>query len=616
MTTTTELPINSLDYDGIRNNLITFLQSQLDLNGDPIYEDYNFQSSGISTLINLLSYNTHYIGYYVKMLLNESFIDSAVKRESLFSKAKLTGYLPKGRTASRAELKLSVNINLSNPNHYEPLSKSILIARGTSFSGINDDSDQRTFYLIDPIFMNQVNSELTPIINYTSDVFTVYEGSLKNIRFKIDTGLSNQRYIIQDKNIDVDTIRMLIIPHGSSVGEEYFLSSNIFEVSASSKVFYLTTQEDGLFEIIFGNNIFGQAPGHQSIVYVNYISSNGESGNGCKRFRFNKSSEVLPSENNIYNWTDMTVVTATGMISGGGNEIETAESLRFTIPYHYRRQNRIVTISDFKTILISEFRNIDSINVWGGESNIVKNYGKIYISIKPKFSDKLTLIAKNQIQNDLISKYCVVGMQPVFIDPEFINVEMTIYAKVDGQKTNKTFGYLEKQITDTLINYNTQSLNVFDNFLSDVTLLNQIQQNIPALKSCYSKKILTKDQTILYDSDIENYLYMGNPIQNGVTSSTFTYGNQTCYFADDANGYLYIYKLSDSLKLLEKTFGRIDYETGVIYYQYPKYARMVLNDFNTSGTITFSMIPVNPDIETFLQNIVRITKIRVVLSNA
>jgi len=300
----------------------------------------------------------------------------------------------------------------------------------------------------------------------------------------------------------------------------------------------------------------------------------------------------------------------------GGNEIETAESLRFTIPYHYRRQNRIVTVSDFKTILISEFRNIDSINVWGGESNIVKNYGKIYISIKPKFSDKLTLIAKNQIQNDLISKYCVVGMQPVFIDPEFINVEMTIYAKVDGQKTNKTFGYLEKQITDTIINYNTQSLNVFDNFLSDVTLLNQIQQNIPALKSCYSKKILTKDQTILYDSDIENYLYMGNPIQNGVTSSTFTYGNQTCYFADDANGYLYIYKLSDSLKLLEKTFGRIDYETGVIYYQYPKYARMVLNDFNTSGTITFSMIPVNPDIETFLQNIVRITKIRVVLSNA
>lgn len=616
MITTSELPINSLDYPEIRENLISFLQSQTDAQGNPVYQDFNFQASGVSSLVNLLSYNTHYIGYYVKMLLNESFIDSSVKRESLLSKAKLTGYVPKGKTSARADLSLRITIDIENPEHYEPSSKSILIPRGTSFSGVNTELDQRIFYTVDDIFVKNLNYDNAPEVVYSSDVFTVYEGKFQEWKFKIDSSLLNQRYIIQDKNVDIETIRMVVFPDGSLTGEEYFLATDVFKVDENSKVFYLTTQEEGFFEVIFGNNVFGKMPGNKSTVFVYYMSSNGESGNGCKRFRFNKPSQDIPTESNIGNWEDFEILTDPGTISSGGCEAETPESLRFTIPHHYRRQNRIVTSDDFKSIIISDFRNIDSINVWGGEDNIQKDYGKIYLSIKPKYSDRLTLTAKNDIQNRLISKYCVVGMQPVFVDPEFVNVELTVYAKIENKKTNLTFGQIEKNIIDEISEYNTSTLNVFDNFYSDVELMNRIKDSVPAIKSCYSKKTINKDQNVIYQAEIETAQIIGNPILNGIKSSTFSYGTNLCYFADDLNGVIFIYKDSDKSKLIPQSFGRVDYEKGVIYYQFPKYAILTQNHFGSSGTINFTAVPLNPDIETFLQNIVRITKIRVILSNA
>lgn len=616
MITTAELPINSLDYPDIRENLISFLQSQTDGQGNPIYQDYNFQASGISSLINLLSYNTHYIGYYVKMLLNESFIDSSVKRESLLSKAKLTGYVPKGKTSARADIALTIDIDTNDPDQYEPMSKSILIPRGTSFSGVNTELDQRIFYTIDDIFVKNIDYASAPVVTYSSDIFTVYEGKFQEWKFKIDTTLLNQRYVIQDKSVDIDTIRMVVFADGALSGEEYFLATNVLNIDPNSRIYYLTTQEEGYFEVIFGNNVFGKMPGNNSTVYIYYMSSNGESGNGCKRFRFNKPSQDIPTESNIGNWEDFQVIVPDGTISSGGCEPETAESLRFTIPHHYRRQNRIVTADDFKSIIISDFRNIDSINVWGGEDNIYKDYGRIYLSIKPKYTDKLTLTAKKDIQNKLIAKYCVVGMQPVFIDPEFVNVELTVYAKVDNKKTTLSFGQIEKLIFNAVTDYNNTTLNVFDNFLSDVDLMALIKETVPAIKSCYSKKMVNKDQTVIYQAEIETALVIGNPIQTGIKSSAFTYGVDTCYFADDVDGMVYIYKASDNTKLLTKSFGNVDYTKGVIYYQFPKYGILVDNNFVTNGIINFTATPINPDIETYLQNIVRITKIRVILSNA
>jgi len=173
-----------------------------------------------------------------------------------------------------------------------------------------------------------------------------------------------------------------------------------------------------------------------------------------------------------------------------------------------------------------------------------------------------------------------------------------------------------KDIIFEIQDYNSNQLNVFDNFLSDVTLLNNIKSKVTSLKSCYSKKTINKDQDIIYKSEIENEMYIGNSIENGIKSSLFNYGTSVCYFADDSNGNVFIYKESDNQKLLVKSFGRVDYTNGIIYYQFPVYGTLVQNNYGSSGTINFTMTPTNPDIETYLQNIVRITKIRVILSNA
>lgn len=619
MITTSELPVNSLDYDDIRENLVSFLQSQTNPDGSPVYQDFNFQGSGISTLINLLSYNTHYIGYYVKMMLNESFIDSAVKMESLYSKAKLTGYVPRSRTSARATLSLSIDIDLTNPAHREPSSRSILVPRGTNFSAANSNADQRIFYIVDDVFVKNVDYSVPNMVTYTSDGFTVYEGKLQEWKFRTDYTLLNQRYVIQDRTVDIDTIRVFVVPDGGSDttnGEEYRLASSVFDIDGESLVYYISTQEEGYFEIIFGNNVFGKKPSNKSIVFVYGISSNGEAGNGCKVFRFHAPSQGIPTEHNIGNWEDFVVVTEPGTISSGGVEAEDVESMRFTIPHHYRRQNRLVTDGDYRSIILSEFRNIDSINVWGGEKNYYKDYGKIYISVKPKYADKLTLTAKNDITDRLITRYSVVGMEPVFVDPEFVNVELSVYAKIDTKKTNKSLGQFERDINAVITEYNATTLNVFDNFLSDVTMLDLVMESDPAIKSCYSKKVLNKDQSIIYASMIENVMQFSNPLLPGVKSSDFIYGQTTCYFKDDLDGKIYTYNKATGAKFIPAISGFVDYERGAIHYTLPAFAKMAENDYGSSGTINFTAVPVNPDIETFLQNIIRITKIRVILANA
>ncbi len=609
---TQTLPINSLDFPDIRENFISYLKSQVDNRGNQVYQDFNFAASGINTIINLLAYNTHYLGYYVNMLLNESFIDSAVKKESMLSRAKLTGYIPRGKTSSRVDLSLKIELGINQ----QPSSQSILIPRGTSFSGANSNQDQRIFYTIDDFFIKLTRQIDNNYVEYLSDIFTVYEWKFQEWKFKIDRNQLNQRYIIRDSNIDIDTIRVIVEPEGMTSTIPYTLATNVFDVDENSLVYYISTNEEEFYEIVFGNGIFGQTPSHNSMVYVYYISSHGEDGNGCKKFIFNAPSQDIPTEHSIGNWEDFSVVTAPGTISSGGVEAEDIEYMRFTIPHHYRKQNRIVTEGDYRSTIISEFRNIDSISVWGGEKNYYKDYGKVYISIKPKFADKLTLTAKKDITNRLITKYTVVGMEPVFIDPEFVNVDLSVYVKIESRKTIKSLGQFERDINTIITEYNAQTLNVFDNFLSDVTMLDLIMESDPAIRSCYSKKELYKEQSIIYASMIENMMLFSNPLLPGVKSNDFIYGLTTCYFKDDIDGKIYIYNKATQTKFIPAICGYVDYQNGAVHYTFPTYARMVEKDFGTSGIINFTVVPVNPDIETFLQNIIRITKIRVFLSNA
>lgn len=605
-----ELVVKGLDYVDVRKNFVNFLKTQVDSENQLIYKDYDFTASGIGTLINVLSYNTHLLAYYIKMLSNESYIDTAIKKESLFSKAKLNGYIPNSKKCARIDVRLTVDVLLAD----EPESKAILIPRKSDFVSANDNSDQRIFYAYDDIFVKNIDYTTVPgYARYTSDVVTLLEGTIKEWKVEVDNTIYNQRFIIRDDSVDIDTIKVYVTSDGSVDIDQYLYveNSSSLTINSESKVFYISTQEEGFYEIFFGDNVYGKTPDHKSLVTIEYIASHGVSGNGCRLIRMNTPMDV-PDEYSIPNWVDFRVYAIDDTVSYGGSDAETLEKMKFNIPYHFRTQNRIVTASDYRSLLLQKLGFIDSISVWGGENNYNKDYGKIFISVKPKFGDKLTESAKESIEKTLIDNYCIIGMQPFFVDPEFIDIDLDIYAKIDSKKMIKSLGTIEKEINQTVVDFNNNNLNVFDNYYSDVELLDAIRENNSEIKSCYTKKSLNKNIKIYYGNITENVLLFGNPLVN-IKSSLFVYGNKDVYIKDE-NGLLYIFDNITNLKYIIKSVGTLDYNTGVCKFTFPEFAKTKENNFITYGVLQFNGISQNPDIETFLQNILRIAKIRIYLS--
>lgn len=586
------LNLQSLDFNDLKNAFKAFLKA------NPNYADYNFEASGISTLLNILAYNSHINGFYTKMLLDESFIDSAHTREALLSHAKRTGYVPRGRRSARAEVTLAITVDEMPP------SQSLTVPRGSAFTATNAVNDTRVFYNADDVVIHDFTYNQDDTITFISAPFTIFEGSLESYRFTADANDIAQRFVIKDADIDIDTIRVNVYPSlGSTVKTEYNRGDNVLELAGDSNVYFLTTTELGYYQVVFGDGTFGAPLSDGNVIECVYIASNGESGNGAQTFTYNP---------NIGNFENHQVTTISA--SSGGMEAENIESLRFTIPHHYRRQNRIVTESDYKSVLLSEFRNIDSINVWGGETNSRREYGKVFVSIKPKNADSLTASARNEIKNTIVERYGVVGSDVIFVDPDFINVEVVVTAKIDKKKTNRTTGQLQSLVISQVSNYNANTLNRFGNLLSDVEMLDQVRSSEPAIVSLYSSKVLKKVVQIIHGSTGTYPVVFGNAVEPGVETSPLVYGGAVMTLKDaDKDGNLYLVRQDNGTKFLTRSFGTVDYSTGEIAFQLPGSARVQGYQNETIGALTWTTTPVNPDIETVENNIVRITSTQAVI---
>jgi len=586
------LNVQSLDFEDLKKAFKNFLK------GNPNYTDFNFEASGISTLLNILAYNSHLNGFYTKMLLDESFIDSAHTRQALLSHAKRTGYVPRGRRSARADVVLAITVDEMPP------SQTLTVSRGSSFSAVNSSSDSRSFYNADDVILSSFEYNTNGTITFTSPQFTIYEGSVESYRFTADANDIAQRFVIKDSDIDIDTLRVNVYPSiGSTFKTEFNRGDDVLDLNSTSNVYFLTTTETGYYQVVFGDGTFGTTLDDGNVIEAVFISSNGESGNGAKNFTFN------PSAGNFENHIVTTISP-----SSGGMEPETADSLRFTIPHHYRRQNRIVTESDYQSVLLSEFRNIDSISVWGGETNSRREYGKVFVSIKPRNADSLTASARNEIKNSIVNRYGVVGSDVIFVDPDFIDVEVVITAKIDKKKTNRTSGQIQSLIISKVQDYNTKELNRFGNLLSDVEMLDQVRESEVAIISLYSSKVLKKKTNIIHGSTGTYPVVFGNAIEKGISTSILTYGNVSMRLADvDLDGSLYLVREDNGTKFLSKSFGTVDYKTGEISFQLPGSARVVGYENQQTGVLTWSVVPSEPDIETVENNIVRISSTQAII---
>lgn len=584
---TANLEVQELDFEQVKENLIDFLRAQ------DQFKDYDFEGSSMNILIDLLAYNTHYMGVYAHMLSNETFIDSATSKSSMAAKAKFVNYLPGSKKSSRAEVSIAFDVGENGVN--EPDDKKIVLERGTVLDANNNATDNRKFVITDDIYIyNQAE------LGYdykTIDNVMVYEGTYESVSSLFDTSLTDQRFIIRDKNIDIDTLAVRVYNNaGSTSYENYKRADDFMSINKSSKVYFVSLNADDYYEIYFGNDVYGQSPKHGNVVEMSYVACNGVSGNFASKFLitggYNFSGRNYPA----------TVTTEVN--SYGGMEAEDVEDLRFNIPYHYRRQNRCVTVDDYKNILLSEYRNINSINVWGGEDNEPITFGKVYICIKPKYGETLSDASKQFIIKDILQKYNTVTIEPEIVDPEYLYLDIDFFIRYNPLITNSTPGQVRSAVNKAVIDYNTNVLNRFDGYYSNSDLLANIKKSDESIMTSYSKIKLEKRIDIALGAEQTYFIdYVNAVVPETFRTDYFEFRARKSYIVDDGAGNLKMYYLDGFLneyKLYpEEFFGTIDYTKGLV-----RLTDFYITDLYDTNKLYSWVTPVNPDFFTKRNNVV------------
>ena len=389
----------NLDFNDLRTQIKDYLRA------NPNFTDFDFEGSNFSVLIDLLAYNSYITSYNTNMAINESFIDSSTLRENVVSLARNIGYVPKSVKSAKA--KISFSVDVSNINTRLVKLNAGVVALGSVQGG-------------NYIFSIPEGISATPDSNgiATFNNVEIYEGTFLRKTFNVDNSQGNAKYILPNANIDTSTVRVSVT---GTTTENYELYTNIFTVESNSKIFLIQEIDDEKYQILFGDNTFGKNPENGSTITASYIVTNGIDGNGSANFTF--SGNLSYVENGI----DKPVTSGISLLttlqsSENGDGIESIDTIKYLAPRVYASQYRAVTSNDYTSLIPFLYSNVDSVSAYGGEELDPPQYGKVYITIKPKNGEILSDVTKNSIKNNL-KKYTVAGIKQEFIDLKYLYVE-------------------------------------------------------------------------------------------------------------------------------------------------------------------------------------------------
>jgi hypothetical protein len=572
------LEVTDLDFDNIKNNLKVFLKQQDQLT------DYDFEGSTMSTLLDVLAYNTHYNAVYANVLANEMFLDSADLRNSIVSHAKHVGYTPRSATAPVAYLNVTVN---------GATGSTLTAARGTTFTTTVDD-----------VSYNYIVKDATTITPtdgvYTFSSLPVYEGTLVTNKYTVDTSNADQRFLIKNDLADTTTLKVTVQNSSSdSTSNTYTLSTDLADVTSTSKVYYLEGAEDNQYEVKFGDGVLGAALSTGNIVTLSYIVTNAEESNGASSFSLS---------GNLGGFSNVTITTATN--SANGAQPETPDSIRFNAPRQYASQNRTVTAKDYESKVKSIFTNAQSVQVWGGEDNDTPVYGRVYISIKPVTGATLTEAKKTDIITQL-KDFNVASVTPVIQDPETTSLQLNVNVKYDAKATTKTTDSIKSLVSSAITTFNTNNLGQFDGLFRHSKFIETINKvdtailsNITTVKMHKSFTATTSGATtytIKYNNAFYNPHSGHNASAGGVlVSSGFKINGDTTneYFLDeDGAGNVRLYYLVGQTRTYtNNTLGTIDYTNGTITLNSLFITEVSNVDGATSTAVRLTVIPNSVDI--------------------
>jgi hypothetical protein len=539
------------------------------MQGQSEFSDYDFEGSAMSVLLDVLAYNTHYNSLYTNLAVNEMFLDSARKRNSVVSLAKMLGYVPRSARAPTALVNITVGSPTGSPT-------SITLPALTPFSTIVDNNVY-TFY----------NRESTTVIPNSLGAFifedvVLTQGKPLTYTYTVNPGT---RFVIPNADVDISTLTVRVQEtSGSSAYTSYTLADNITEVGATTRAYFLKEIDDELYEIYFGDNIVGYEPAAGNIVSLNYFVTDKELANGARIFTY---------EGTGLNGGTVTVNTVSA--AEGGRDIEDIDSIRFNDPRNYSAQNRAVTAEDYKVILPQLFANIDSVNVWGGEDNNPPVYGKAFIAIKPLSGETLSTATKDLIKTTILKDKNVVSIIPEVVDAQYLYIVPNVTVYYNPQQTNRSEETIKSLVRDTVVNYNQTDLNRFDGMFRFSKLSRLIDSSEESILSNITTIKLLRSFTPTLGSRTSYIINLDNPIytegvpEGAVISDGFTIdgSNETFYFEDDGVGNIRLFYFvgAATKRYVNETLGTVDYTAG----------RITINDINiTTATDNLVSITIKP----------------------
>lgn len=501
MPANTTLTVTDLDFDSIKNNLKTFLRSQ------SRFQDFDFEGSGMSVLLDLLAYNTHYNAYYLNMIANEMFLDTSKLRQSTVSHAKLINYVPESSHGAETKLNIIVTPSASE----DPLISTLTLDKyskvfGGSFDGIN-----YPFVVLDSHTVDK-----DPGGSFLFSNVTIKQGEVVTRQFLMEPTNTKRRFEIPSANVDLNTVIVTVQESASSTNTSvYNIAEDLTEITRDSKVYFIEENEDGNYRIYFGDDVIGKKPTNGNIINVTYIDSVGSMANKINVFSF-QSNAFSPFGDNVR----PSSIGATY----SGTEKETIEQVKYRAPYFYTAQNRAITTYDYETLITKDYPNIDSVAVWGGEDNVPVVYGKVFLSLKTKENFFLSNLEKENIKNSLIENRNVLTVIPEIIDPSYTYILVRGSAYYNPTLTQYTAAQIRSLVVASVEDYKTDYLGKFNSGFQKSILQQYIQNSEKSITGSDIKVILQKRIPIVLSQSKNYTVDFGIPIKKGdFTSSVSSY---------------------------------------------------------------------------------------------
>lgn len=497
MPANTTLTVTDLDFDSIKNNLKTFLRSQ------SRFQDFDFEGSGMSVLLDLLAYNTHYNAFYLNMIANEMFLDTSKLRQSTVSHAKLINYVPE--SSHGAETKL--NIRVTPTAGEDQNTSSLTLDKYTKVYGASLNGVNYPFVVLDSHTVDKDGN------SFLFSNVTIKQGEVVTRQFLMDPTNTKRRFEIPSANVDLSTVIVTVQESASDTETSvYNVAEDLTEITRDSKVYFIEENEDGNYRLYFGDDVIGKKPIDGNIINVTYIDTAGSVANKINAFTI--STSVGPFNSNVRPYS-------TGA-TYSGSEKETIEQVKYRAPYFYSAQNRAITTYDYETLITKDYPNIESVTVWGGEDNIPIVYGKVFLSLKTKENFFLSNLEKENIKNTLITNRNVLTVSPEIVDPSYTYILVRGSAYYNPDLTQYTAAQIRGFVVASIEDYKIDYLGKFKSGFQKSVIQQYIQDSEKSITGTDIKVILQKRIPITLNQSKSYTMDFGVPIKKGEFSSSIS----------------------------------------------------------------------------------------------